>query len=153
MSTELTVRSCGTARTLRYRLRCAGAEHLWACVTEPVVISEWFEDCRRVAPAAYRLTFREQDSTAYTKTVEIQDCRAGRYAATWLEPDAHPSSLVVEHDGDGLCLTHTEVPAELFHGYRVGWTRYLWALVSYLEANPAGPGPGPVQTDDREDEP
>lgn len=103
---------------------------VWAALTEHASVSRWLTP---VAPdpdsaRSHRLTF-EYEGTTHTKTFAVTTCaREECLAGTLHDPGFPDSSLEARIDGTRLVFTHSEVPEELFEGYRAGWTHYLGAL-------------------------
>jgi uncharacterized protein YndB with AHSA1/START domain len=133
------------------------AAQLWRAVTDPHVISTWFEPTEPVPVVAgrdrpeWRIRFTD-DGQPHVKTARLLEVEPGQnYVIEWLDPGCPDSVLVVRVSElrpagapgreSRLELEHREVPAELFDGYVEGWPDYVRGLRRKL-STPIRPGAG-----------
>lgn len=121
---------------------------LWRAVTDPQVISTWFEPTEPVSVEndrdrpEWRIRFTD-DGQPHVKTARLLAVVPGRsYTIEWLDP-GYPDSVLAVRVTEQLLtaapgqwsrleLEHREVPADLFDGYVEGWPGYVSSLRNHL---------------------
>lgn len=125
----------GETVTLIFRRRFARpVEKVWAALTVPERISDWFAEARvdRLEPGGtIQLYFTGADYRSLARIEVLDPPRT--IAWTWSELDGSKASRVrfdLEPDGDGcrLTLTHSELPADESSGVLSGWHAHLEAV-------------------------
>lgn len=118
----------------------APVDRVWAELTEHGSVSRWLTTAAPVPGSAreHLLTF-EHEGRTHTKTFTVTACeRESLLAGTLHDPGFPDSSLQARIDDARLVFTHSDVPEELFEGYRAGWTHYLGALCASLAGGTGG---------------
>ena len=132
-----TVSRTGDTFELVFERRIAKpVEKVWAAITVPERIADWFAIVE-IDPRLgghYRLRFAPDDPPMEGEIVEYEPLR--RLAHTWKDPD-HPISVLryeLEPDGDGcrLRFTQTNLPAKYVRSI-AGWHVFLDALPGATE--------------------
>ena len=112
-------------------------EKVWAALTVPERIADWFTeaDLELRVGGRYRLRFPDAEDSGFDgEIVELEPMR--RLAHTWPHPE-HPQSIVryeLEPDGDGCRLIVTQTGLAPRHcDVLAGWHTYLEALPGAVE--------------------
>lgn len=125
----------GDTVTVVFRRRYARSiEKVWAALTVPERISDWFANTTidRVGPGGVmQLDFKDQNYRSLGRIVIFEPMRT--FAWAWTELDGSKESLVrwdLEADGDGcnVTLTHSGLPPEDGSGVGSGWHAHLQAI-------------------------
>ena len=130
-----TVRREGDTVTVVFHRRYARpVEKVWAALTTPERISDWFATTKidRVAVGGtMQLDFKDENYRSLGRIVLMEPMKA--FAWEWTELDGSRSSLVrwdLEPDGDGtrVTLTHSGLPVGEAKDVGPGWHAHLLAI-------------------------
>ena len=126
-------RTGDTVRIVFHRRYARPIEKIWAALTVPERLGDWFAETtvdRMAVGGTMQLYFTGAD---YRSIARIEACDPPRTIAwTWSEVDGSKASFVrfdLEPDGDGcrLTLTH-DIAADEAKGVPAGWHAHLEAL-------------------------
>jgi len=129
------IRHDGDTVTIVFHRRYARpVEKVWAALTVPERISDWFANTTidRAAPGGVMaLDFKDENYRSLGRIVTFDPMRT--FAWAWTELDGSNESLVrwdLEPDGDGckVTLTHSGLPAKDAAGVGAGWHAHLQAI-------------------------
>ena len=129
------VRREGDTVEIVFRRRYARpVEKVWAALTVPERITDWFAETtvdRMAVGGTMQLYFTGADYRSIARIETYDPPR--RIAWVWSEPDGSKASRVrfdLEPDGDGcrLTLTHSDLAAADSKGVAAGWHAHLEAI-------------------------
>jgi uncharacterized protein YndB with AHSA1/START domain len=138
MKTETlgTLRRDGELRGVRYERRYdATPEEVWAALTEPAQVRNWFAEMTIEARAGGRVTFEWSGGQKEAGIVRVFDPPT-TFEYTW--ENGSVVRFDVEPDGDGtlLVLDHSKLPHTQTTGVGAGWHSHLDAFEALLAGSP-----------------
>lgn len=130
----IVTRQGDTVTVVFHRRYARPLEKVWAALTVPERISDWFATATvdRVAIGeTMHLDFKDENYRSLGRIVVMEPMKA--FAWQWTELDGSKTSLVrwdLEPDGDGtrVTLTHSGLPAAEAKDVGPGWHAHLLAI-------------------------
>jgi len=138
MKTETlaTIRRDGGKRAVRFERRYeATPDEVWAALTEPEQVRNWFAEMTIEPRAGGRVTFEWSAGQTEEGVVRAFDPPA-TFEYTWENGSVIRFELRPDGAGTVLVLDHTALPPEQVLGVGPGWHGHLDALEALLGGSP-----------------
>jgi uncharacterized protein YndB with AHSA1/START domain len=138
MKTETlgTLRRDGERRAVRYeRHYTATPEEVWAALTEPAQVRNWFAEMKIEPRAGGQVTFEWSGGEREAGVVRVFDPPT-TFEYTWENGSIIRFDLAPDGDGTLLVLDHSKLPPDQTTGVGAGWHAHLDAIEALLAGSP-----------------